>query len=622
MSAMRRGVLIRMAVPGLLVGALVSSAATSGKAGGLDLGDLGTYPMWSRVEIVLPGPASEGMATPNPFLVAVDVRFTGPGAQVFVVPSFYDGDGSGGMDGNVWKVRFSPNAAGDWSFVSSSADTALNGHTGTFHVTEPSGCSPTTPDGLPNFACVGRLEYTGEHYLSFADGGHWLKGGVDEPEDILAAGDTTGFPTRELAVDYLASRGVNSLYVMLDNIGGDSHNVWPWVGSTENQAQANHERFDLVRLAEWEAFFTYAQEHGLVLHIVWEDDSAWTGFNRAAYYREMVARFGHHNGLIWNLTEEFNETYSVDAVKGFAQMLTDLDAYGHPLTVHHSRGVNVWEPFLGDSRFDLTSFQTRDLPQNKVAVEWFTKVEASGRVIPVSFDEGTRTLTPADRALFRHIVWAGYMGGANTEIFTHITTDWRLQDYDAQLSDMTRARRFVESVGYWQMRPRNDLLLSGVGYMFAEDGVAYLAYLPSGGSIEVDLRGASGVLTGDWYDPRSGSSIPAGPIAAGGTAVLTAPDGTDWALRLLSDSAPGATATPTGPTPSETPSAGTPTETPTSLIPSNTPRARSSATATALESPTPGSATPGASPSPTKTPRVRASSGGVKWATKSVGFGL
>ena len=37
-----------------------------------------------------------------------------------------------------------------------------------------------------------------------------------------------------------------------------------------------------------------------------ELDNATVGVERLLYYRELCARFGHHNALQWNVSEEFN----------------------------------------------------------------------------------------------------------------------------------------------------------------------------------------------------------------------------------------------------------------------------------------------------------------------------
>ena len=78
--------------------------------------ELDTFPKWSKVEIEFTGPSSLGMGSPNPFQIELDVTFTGPTEQVFTVPGFYDGNGAGSLDGDIWKVRFSPNTAGIWTY--------------------------------------------------------------------------------------------------------------------------------------------------------------------------------------------------------------------------------------------------------------------------------------------------------------------------------------------------------------------------------------------------------------------------------------------------------------------------------------------------------------------------
>lgn len=515
--------------------------------------------LYNSIEIDLLGPESTGLGTPNPFLIEVNVTFTGPQGQTFTVPAFYDGNGSGGMDGHVWKVRFTTNEAGEWVYSSNSADPILNGQSGSFLAGDPGGCQPFTDPGLPNFTCVGKLSHTGEHYLKYSNGLYWLKGGVDEPEDFLAPSQTAGFPSKEAAVDYLAAMGVNSIYILLHNIDGDRSNVWPWYGATAAEAKTNPERFDLARLAEWESIFEYIQSKGIVLQLVLEDDSAYTGFNRSLYYREMIARFGHLNGLYWNLAEEYNETYTADQIKSFAVLFNSKEPYGQPLTVHNQGGMDKWDPFAGFTEFGISSFQTTHPDLNPIAVEWRNKVESAGWTIPISFDESTRNLTAADRDTYRYRVWSVYMGGANTEIYIKFTsTSPGYQDFNLLFEDLTRARTFLTTLPYWEMSPANELIVNGLGFALAKAGEVYAVYLPNGGSIDLNLGGVSGVFDATWFNPRDGSYQAIGEVAAGGMASFTAQDSADWVLLL--SSGPIETSTP-GPTP-------TPTDTP---IPTATP---------------------------------------------------
>ena len=84
----------------------------------------------------------------------VTVEFSGPGNTKDVVRAFWDG-------GKNWKVRYSPEVAGDYSFKvtnSDRGDQALNSQTGMFHVTEAAGTNPVYRYGAPRLS-------SDRHYL-------------------------------------------------------------------------------------------------------------------------------------------------------------------------------------------------------------------------------------------------------------------------------------------------------------------------------------------------------------------------------------------------------------------------------------------------------------------------
>ncbi|NHZ72902.1 MAG: DUF5060 domain-containing protein [Nitrospirae bacterium] len=490
---------------------------------GSDLGDLGAIQQWAMLEVALPGPTSVGLSeTANPFSIEVTATFAGPGGS-FAVPAFYAGDGTGGMDGDVWRARFAPNAVGNWTLSTSSIDPILDSYSAAFEVLDTASCDPLEPGDLPDFTCTGRLAYVDDFYLQFADGTFWLKGGVDDPEDFLAPGQTVGFTTKLEAIQYLANEGLNSLYFMTDNTGGDRDNVWPWVTKRDS------EHFDIAKLDGWDLILDDLQAHGIVLHLVFENDSGWTGFNRDLYYRQMVARFGHYNGLIWNLSEEYNENYTADQIKVFAQMLTDLDPYDHPLTVHHQGSTSRWDPFYGDDRFDLTSFHTSGNPQNALAISARQLSATTGRRIAIAFDEtGDFTGTQDSH---RHLVWSIFLGGGNYEIHTRPLTDYRA--WEAYFRDLVRARTLLEALPFWQMVPSNQLLTSGTGYVLSKAGEVYVCYLPGGGSIDLDLGSNTNVFGASWFNPRTGESAQIGVVAGGAVLPFDAPDTLDWTLVLV-----------------------------------------------------------------------------------------
>lgn len=473
-----------------------------------DLGNLGIFNKWSKVEFSVIGPNSLGTSNEkNPFKIELDVFFNSPTNKTFKVPGFYDGDGHGGMDGNAWKVRFSPDESGTWSLRSNSTNSILDDYYGTFEVIH---------EGETFFERVGRLEYVDEHYLKFVDGPYWIKGGIDDPENFLGT-PFGSWQEKKTAVDFLASYGVNSIYVMLHNVGGDGDDVWPWISRTDT------EHFDVAKLNLWEDFFEYVQSKGIILHLVFEDDSAWKGFNRDMYYREMIARFSHHNGLYWNIAEEYNENYGKTEVKDFVNKIKSLDPYDHSIAIHN------WNSFTGEENFEVTSIQTGKTPQNSLAVTWWEETETAGHKMVISFDETGKIYTD-DRDLARKIVWSVYLGGGNIEL--HIKPETDYQSFVNHMNDMYIARQFMETLPFWEMSPNNHLVTTGDAYVFANLGEEYVIYLEYGGSITLDLSHAAGNMYVEWFNPLKGEYSNQSPIQGGTIQNFTAPDTNDWVLHI------------------------------------------------------------------------------------------
>ncbi len=279
-------------------------------------------------------------------------------AKSFLVPGFYDGDGHGGLEGNEWKVRFSADKVGQWSFQTSSSSQKLDGRSGHFRVSDQSA-------DRRGFWKWGRLEYSGTprnqiRYLKFRDGPYWLKAGCDDPENFL--GKFKNFDTlkkRTIAVDYLAERGINSMYMMVHNIGGDNNDVWPWLGDSAAEAKKNagqEVRFDVAKLEQWRELFEYMQTKGVVPYLILEDDSAWKEYDHVRYYREIIARFGYLPALVFNIGEEQNENYRLAESLQLAQRLREIDPYNHPRGLHNVNRPD--DQYVDADQVSITSIQT------------------------------------------------------------------------------------------------------------------------------------------------------------------------------------------------------------------------------------------------------------------------
>jgi len=117
------------------------------------------------------------------------------------------------------------------------------------------------------------------------------------------------------------------------NIGGDDQNVFPYVSDSPE----HFERMDVSKLAQWDIVFEHADHKGLNLHFKTqehENDQLLGSLSneRVLYYRELIARFGHHLAVTWNLGEENTNT---DAErKDFAAFFRETDPYSHLIVVH------------------------------------------------------------------------------------------------------------------------------------------------------------------------------------------------------------------------------------------------------------------------------------------------
>jgi hypothetical protein len=146
----------------------------------------------------------------------------------------------------------------------------------------------------------------------------------------------------------------------------------------------------------------------------------------------------------------------------------------------------------------------------------------------VGFDEGR---PEEDRRAW----WSAYLGGGVWEAHIRQPYDRPMRASEPVWTELGGARTFMESLPFWDLQPRNDLVKSGRGFCLARPGKVYACYLPVGGRIEVDL--ASGrTYRAAWWKPTNGcdGSFQNEKQVGGGRQAFTAPGPGDWALRIES----------------------------------------------------------------------------------------
>jgi hypothetical protein len=559
----------------------------------------GELQQWHKVTLTLDGPfAHELDNEPNPFTdLAFNVTFTHEsGTPKYTVPGYFAADGdaanTSAQSGTKWRAHLSPDKPGKWTYqvsftrggnvavddrVKGSAVAGGDGAGGSFNI------APTEKTGR-DFRAQGRLTYVGGRYLQFAGSKeYFLKAGADAPENFLAYrefdGDFAkdghkdnlvkdwkphvqdwkpGDPTWQNgkgkgivgAVNYLAAKGANALSFLTLNIAGDDQNVFPYV------AYDDYAHLDVSRLEQWEIVFAHAQKLGLFLHFKTQEmenqallDGGEVGPHRKLYYRELIARFGHHLALNWNMGEEVGP-WGGKPYQGTPQRLAmaeyfwQTDPYHHHVVIHNGM---AFDDILGPkSKYTGVSIQYSWSAAHQRTLEWLNKSAAAGKPWAVANDEQN----PADMGvppdpgyqghsgeglqngkpytmhdIRKSTLWGTLLaGGWGVEYYFGYKLpqhDLDCQDYRSRDKTWDYCRVALEffpanRIPFWEMKnadalvgnPKND----NAKYCFAKPGEVYLVFLRDGGTTDLDLTGASGNFTVRWFNPRTGGALADGSL--------------------------------------------------------------------------------------------------------------
>ena len=565
----------------------------------------GELKQWHDIQLTFDGPDTSETADPNPFLYyRLNVTFTS-GDKTLVIPGYYAADGNAAETsataGNKWRVDFVPTATGTWTYVASfrsgpeiavsldpdaGTPTAFDGESGTIDV------GPTDKSGRDNRG-RGMLVYAGDHFMRYAGTGEpFLLVGTQSPENFLAyyefdntvdhrgpkglpypdnlhhydahvkdwkPGDPTWQGGKGKAIigvlNYLAGKGLNSFYTLTMNNYGDSMDINPWIGYDE------HRRYDVSKLGQWEIVFSHMDRVGLLLMMITQEEEGEQtlgklGTDRKLYYRELLARFAHHHGIIWDMDEEMDRWryFTTQDVKDIANYIRAVDPYDHPIQYVQWKAeliddMKTYGRLLGFENFDSIAMQHDPESSHSETIKWLDKSDAAGHPWLVNLIE-MNSRVPLDEEDYWHDtqrkfgMWGTYLAGGSgvAFFFTGAQGDLSVEDYRTRdhLFDLERyAHDFVvDYLPFTEMHHADDLTPASNDYVLAKPGEVYAVYLPEGGTSTLDLSGASGTFEVKWYDPRKGGELQDGSVTSvegGGSRPLgSAPSepAADWTILV------------------------------------------------------------------------------------------
>ena len=393
------------------------------------------------------------------------------------------------------------------------------------------------------------------------------------------------------ALNYLASEGVTAFSFMPFTFGGDDQNVYPHVlkiSDDEYEALPKYKswddplrrehwnaivhktRFDVSKLAQWEQVFSYADQLGLFIHFkLMERENDFfmdnlekgkpmvMGPERKIFMRELIARFGHHLALNWNLGEE--PQINTEMKKVFGQYIHDVDPYDNLIVIQNwppSRGVNdVLGKLYGDASAlrGASSYISLDKHQggfHGAVSRGVNESRAAGKKWVVACDEqdpageGVDADPRAQDMIRNKLLWGTLMaGGAGTEFYYGYgtgQTDLNAQDHRSRATKWHDANIMLDFfrtyLPYHEMIEMDNLTPSENDYVFAKEGAVYCIYVPYGGETEIKLP--DGTWQVEWFDPRNGGSLKSTNVktvtGAGTHKLGNAPDNPtkDWVILV------------------------------------------------------------------------------------------
>jgi hypothetical protein len=560
-----------------------------------DISIQGELKQWHKITLLIPGPETSEYADENPFLdYKLEVTFTN-GEEAIIVPGFYAADGDAGnssaREGDVWKVHFAPDTPGVWqyqvSFLKGKNIAVLDGDID---------AEPVGPHGTEGSLEIGPSDKTGRDFRAHGriiNGGRgyfriqgtdelWIKNGADSPENFLAYEEfdqTLRFslkseiregeadPQKRLhsyephvadwkegdpswqegkgkgiigAVNYLQFAGVNSIYMLTMNIMGDGKDVWPYTDYNERY------RFDCSKLEQWEVVFDHMESLGIMAHFVLQEtenecllDGGYTDIQRRVYLRELVARFGHHLGVSWNIGEENGPAdwtpigQTDQQKKDMAGYIRKINPWPCNIVLHtHSDDAHqdaYLEPMLGTGTIDGPSMQVGNPARVHERIRlWVEASQSSGERWVVCLDEigpASKGVMPdADDAnhdtVRNHCLWGSLMaGGAGVEWYfgyRYPHNDLNLEDFGSRenwWAQSTLATQFISRFPLEKMSCQDEMVDAPGAWCLANEGELYLVYLPAGKtSARININQPD-PLNVTWFNPRTGGELQQGSLS-------------------------------------------------------------------------------------------------------------
>lgn len=490
--------------------------------------------------------------------VEIQTMFISPSGRIINFFGFYDGDGNGGQNGNVWKFRFMPDETGNWTY------------TYCWKV----GSSPCSPAGSGSFSVIdsglaGPLKIASDNSRFFAT----ARG---EPFNARAYGmhqylswTASGRMTQEVENfksvlrTHVADRGYNLIMwpdmsnrLRREATGADGaewrapnrvlDTWWLHPDMTADPIE-DTKRFNVATWRAAENALNFCKSQGIYainFAAFFYQRSEYEFNDFKVFLRYFVARFGaYYNFFGWSPTWEWMDVLTPSEMSQIMQYVHDIDPFKRLLTAHD----NSYSTFDSWLSFSMRQATARDVFQGnsrRSGQQQIFDPNGSGGVGDPFIDKpiigsedvwemstadsfGPAYSVPRNGAESRRAAWGIQM--ASVIPLYDEWNAWRPEGGGTGQGepDIRRMFAFFHSMtAYRQYQQLNSLVSSSAGQIASGiAGQEYLVYDQNGGNITIDMTGAFGTFDVLWYDPKNGTEYRVASVQGGGSLTLSPPAG-------------------------------------------------------------------------------------------------
>lgn len=524
-------------------------------------GSVPAVPRWGEFEAAF----ESGRSYENPFQeVDLRVTFTSPSGATRTVDGFWDG-------GPTWRVRFSPDEPGDWTYATAArpeADGGLHARMGRFRVTAPAGGSRFErhgpirvaearthlehADGTPFFwladtAWNGALHSTPDewqHYIAARvrqrfSAVQWVATQWRAAPDGDRSNERAFSGHERIAVNpaffarldrksrALNDAGLLSVPVLLWAIGGGSNPaVNPGFSLPEDQAV----RLARYMVARW-------QGHDVAWILAGDGDyrgeraERWKRIGRAVFDGGRQAPvIMHPGGMHWIRAEFLHESW------------VDIHGYqsGHGDDERTLRWMTEGPPAT-DWRLEPRRPFINLEPPYEYHVSYQSKTRISPHTVRRAVYWTLLNAPVAGVTYGGHGIW-GWDDGTRPPTDhpnSGIPLPWKEALVMPGAEQMAHVAGLFTSIDFWRLRPAPGLLAErpeggaparAITAAASESGDLVVIYTPEAQPLVLGAGALAQSGTAEWFDPRTGERTAAEPQQSEGVVRFTPPADGDWVL--------------------------------------------------------------------------------------------